>query len=223
MASSSAIIEPEHVLAPSQLELAIQGDELARRNLARELWPRVRNQMIYLVAIPHERDDLTQLAMIEILQSLHTYSHQGSFLGWADKITVRTAMRHLKKERWWRRCFLNELPQELIQHRGGAPADERVILRARLSVLLHKLTPDRRAALVLRYIHGYSIQEIAQLTQALENTVRGRLRTGKKQLKQLIERDDALRDFIDAFQDSGADDEDQDEDSSNSGDGRRRA
>lgn len=177
---------------------AAHGDETAQRELARELLTRIRAQMVYLVSIHHTRDDLTQLAIIEILKSLHNFNQQGSFWAWADRITVRTAMRHIKKERWWRRQFLNELP--LAQEANpSAPRAELFVLRRRLSALLHKLSPERRTVLVLRYVQGYSIQEIAQITESLENTVRGRLRTGKKQLKQLIVRDEALSHWVDQW------------------------
>lgn len=182
----------------ARVERAARGDEAAQRELARELLSRIRGQMVYLVSISHTRDDLTQLAIIEILKSLHNFNQQGSFWAWADRITVRTAMRHIKKERWWRRQFLNELPHA----QAASPSSQRAelyILRRRLSALLHKLSPDRRAVLVLRYVQGYSIQEIAQITESLENTVRGRLRTGKKQLKQLIVRDEALSQWVDQW------------------------
>lgn len=182
----------------ARVERAARGDEAAKRELARELLTRVRGQMVYLVAISHARDDLTQLAIIEILRSLHSFNQQGSFWAWADRITVRTAMRHVKKERWWRRHFLNELPHAQ-EARSTSQQAELFILRRRLSALLHKLTPERRVALLLRYVQGYSIQEIAQITESLENTVRGRLRTGKKQLKQLIVRDEALGQWVDQW------------------------
>ena len=62
-------------------------------------------------------------------------------------------------------------------------------LRRRLSGLLSRLSPERRTAVVLHYVQGYSVQEIAELTEAPANTVRDRLQVGKALLRKYLLKD----------------------------------
>ncbi len=68
-------------------------------------------------------------------------------------------------------------------------------VRMRLASLLERLPPERRTSVVLRWVHGYSIQEIADMTGVRLNTARGRLRKGKKELRELVLSDPVLRNW----------------------------
>ena len=68
--------------------------------------------------------------------------------------------------------------------------------RERLAALLEQLYYKNKAALILRYVKGYSIDEIANLLDCKKNTARGLLRRGKKQLKKSVQTDPVLRDWL---------------------------
>ena len=65
--------------------------------------------------------------------------------------------------------------------------------------------------MVLKLVQGYSIKEIARMTEARENTVRDRLRKGRKAMREMIERDEMLsqwaraRGILDAMDESDED------------------
>lgn len=179
----------QHDALHDLIERAVNADQHAQRLLVQQLMPRVSNSLIYLVSNPSDRDDILQMVFIQILKSLHAYSGQG-FYAWIDCITVRTAMRQIKKAKWWHIRFKNEPPHSTPAH---THTEDQVILRKRLTLLLQKLSPEHRTAIVLKHIHGYSIAEIANITDTLENTIRGRLRAGKKNLRGHIKRDATLR------------------------------
>ena len=58
--------------------------------------------------------------------------------------------------------------------------------------LLAGLKPKHRIALTLKLALGYSVAEIAAITDAPINTVRNRLRRGRKLLHAAIEKDELL-------------------------------
>jgi len=176
-----------------------QGDRNARRAMANRLFPRIRTTARYLAGNPVDADDLVQVSLMEVLDSAHTYSGNGSLEGWADRIAVRTCMRSIKQARRRRAVVeLSDEPEVLAQP-GDASAAERLRVRRRLSQLLQRLSPDRRSVLVLQLVHGYSIEEISEMTEAPVNTVRDRLRTGRQQLRKLVLRDPLLRDTGEAL------------------------
>ena len=67
------------------------------------------------------------------------------------------------------------------------------LARDRVATALARLPEERRTTLVLRLIFGHSIAEIAELTGVPSNTVRGRIRTGLKELRGSPEARRALR------------------------------
>ncbi len=180
-----------------------QGDLRARQQLAARLFDRVRATVSYLAGGDPDKDDLVQLSLVEILRSAGSFRAEGHLEGWADRITVRTSLRSLKTRRRRDEVLHAVDDAEAVLERmdtrasgGDAPElqaeAERRQLHRQLASLLGRLEPERRAAVLLRWVHGYSVEEIAELTDARVNTVRGRLRRGKRQLRKMILADPML-------------------------------
>lgn len=174
---------------------AAGGDPAAQRGLAERVFTMVVDTVRYLSAGHPDADDFVQLSLTEILRSAGTYSGLGHLEGWARRITVRTTMRALRKHRG-RAAVMTLVPDFHTEIDGRHEGLEtRIALRARLATLLGRLTPERRAAVVLRLVEGLSIDEIAEETDTARNTVRFRLRTALAQLRSLIVRDPVLREW----------------------------
>lgn len=180
-------------------QAAGEGDARANRELAERLLDRVRATVCYLAAGDRDADDLVQLALVAILRSARTFRGECSLERWGDRIAVRTALREIKRRRWRERIV--GLEGEVVREGQVSPDHDiqRRLLRERLALLLGQLSPDRRLAVTLHWMHGYSVQEIADIAGAPVNTIRDRLRTGKKQLKRHLNKDPALRDWARSF------------------------
>ncbi|MDY0002720.1 MAG: RNA polymerase sigma factor [Polyangia bacterium] len=171
------------------------GDPQATRVLAERLFDRMRATVHYLCGGDRDADDLSQLALVEVLRSAHGFRGDCPLERWADRIAVRTALRELRRRRW-REKIVN-LSDDPVPADRAAP-DERIFrrfLRRRLAGLLAKLTEDRRAAVMLHWVHGYSVAEIAEITESPVNTVRDRLQVAKRQLRTLINKDPGLSEW----------------------------
>lgn len=171
------------------------GDHHATRVLAERLFERTRATVHYLCGGDRDADDLSQLALVEVLRSAHSFRGDCPLERWADRITVRTALRELRRRRWREKIVtLCEAPLP----EGQAAPDERILrrfLRRRLAGLLAKLSEDRRTAVMLHWVHGYSVAEIAEITESPVNTVRDRLQVAKKQLRALLLKDPGLSEW----------------------------
>lgn len=148
--------------------------------------------MTYLAPNHPDVDDLVQRSLIEILRSAGTFRGESSLETWSDRIASRTAMRLIKQRA--RQAEVVTLvadpePDELF---SGEDEVMKAGLRRRLAGLLSRLSPERRAAVVLHHVHGYSVQEISDLTDTPVNTVRDRLRVGKALLRKYILNDAAF-------------------------------
>lgn len=61
-----------------------------------------------------------------------------------------------------------------------------------LQAYLRELPEAQRSALVLHHAHGYSLDEVAELTEVSPNTVKGRLRLGLATLRKLVRREQKI-------------------------------
>src|SRR5438067_1839429 len=83
----------------SLMRRVASGDKHAQRVLAHRLSGRVRRISQRLLRNAADADDGSQLALIEILRSAGTYKDISSIERWADRITVRTVLRHAREQR----------------------------------------------------------------------------------------------------------------------------
>ena len=139
-----------------------------------------------------DADDATQTSIVEILRSAKSYRGEGRLEGWCERITIRTTLR-LQRRQARRLALVDDAvdpdsiceaapPRKLIEELPGGE----------IRSYLETLSEDRYQALVLRHVHDYGIEEIAELTEVSPNTVKDRLRMARRQLRQLIRQ----REFI---------------------------
>jgi RNA polymerase sigma-70 factor (ECF subfamily) len=172
------------------------GDLAARRRLVERLLDRTRRTIGYVVGADREADDMAQIALIQILRSAGTFRGDCSLEFWADRIAIRTAMRELRRRKR-REQVEAGTPALQPDREPGADAEADLNrLRTHLALMLGKLTPERRTAIVLHHVQGYTIAEIAELTGSKINTVRDRLRVGRSQLRKRMLADPKLRSWL---------------------------
>lgn len=180
---------------------AVAGNKQALRKLAERLLPQVRTTIHYLALGDSDADDLVQLAMIEILQGLGSYRAESRLETWAIKITVRTAMHHLKNRRSrLKKLMLNisllRVDEESQEGSNPEQLSQQIQLRRQLKKLLNKLPVEQRTVIVLKLVHGYSLSEIANATESPVNTVRERLRVGRQKFRKHLAQDPTLNEWI---------------------------
>jgi RNA polymerase sigma factor (sigma-70 family) len=74
-------------------------------------------------------------------------------------------------------------------------------MRERVSNLLLELSYNKRITLVLHYLHGYEVTEVAEIVGVKVNTVRGRLRAARKWMRKRSLEDPILRQWIEGGSD----------------------
>lgn len=169
----------------SLVEAAARGDQQARRSLVERLIGRVRSTVVYLSPSSPDIDDITQRALMEILGSCNTYRGESRLEAWADRIVTRTALRQLQNRRTAeaREQGVDEVPEYPDWSHASQSPTELADEQREVATLLAKLPAERREALVLKHVQGYSVEEIAAATHTKVNTVRDRLRVGRAQLR----------------------------------------
>jgi RNA polymerase sigma-70 factor (ECF subfamily) len=167
------------------------SDPLARDQLARRLAPRIRRLTAAFLRNRADAEDAAQAAMLEVLSAAAAFRGESRLEAWADRITVRIAIRAARA----RRLASVRNPADLDPDEIASPALEPDVLGAlprSVFNYLDALPEVRRNALVLRHVLGYSLPEIAELTGVSVNTVKDRLLAAREAVRKLVRREVAL-------------------------------
>lgn len=169
---------------------ASQGDRAAQSIIARRVLSRVRKVARSLATSTADADDAAQHALLEVLRSCHSFRGDASLERWAARIATRAALRHLQRERK-RSTAGEEVVEDAADARGSAPSLAEDLPRG-LQAYLRELPEAQRNALVLHHALGYSLDEVAELTDVSPNTVKGRLRLGLAALRKCVRREQRI-------------------------------
>lgn len=168
-----------------QVRRAAEGVEEARAWLVKRVVGPVRAVARALLRNQADADDAAQKALLEVLVSAKTYRGDGSIEAWARRIAVRTALRHARSER-------RQATAAAVAHDGGdgmaaRPASSAMDALPRPVIeYLGELPEPQRNALLLHHALGYTVTEIAELSEVSHETVRGRLRLGTSALRKRV-------------------------------------
>jgi RNA polymerase sigma-70 factor, ECF subfamily len=155
------------------------GDRDAQRLVATRLMRRVQRLARALLRHREDANDASQLSLLEILRSARHFRGDSELEGWADRIVVRTTLRHARRGR--RRA---SDPLEDQRAPSIAPSGDQSVAATEY---LNLLSEGHRTVLLLRCGFEYSIEEIAEFTQASPNTVKDRLKRARECLRRSLE------------------------------------
>lgn len=133
----------------------------------------------YLVAMVRDRtlaEDLLQDVFCDVLRAEKQLPKIRDERAWLYGIARHRALRALRRGRRFRRVLAR-----LVDSRASEQqADD--ALTALLDLLERELSPDVRALILLRYLHGFQAAELAEMTGLSPDVVRQRLARGRARL-----------------------------------------
>lgn len=165
----------------------VKPGESSSEELARSATRLALRTAAAVVGSREEASDIAQDVAVDVLRSLHKLRDPNAFDAWVHRITVRHALRHLKKRR---SASAIETPLALLADAEQPPAPEELdrdtVLAARgvLAAALAELPPKQRLALALRYVHDLPDAEIAAALNCRPGTVHALLSRGRGALRQ---------------------------------------
>jgi len=163
------------------VESALDGYDLATRELVRRYERPVLNLIFRMVQDRATAEDLTQDAFLKVFRGLRTYDARWRFSAWILKIAHNTALDHLRRHRPHmvpldapagaeHATLADHLPDE----RGESPeaAVQRASLARSVDRALDRLRPEYRQVIVLRYQEELDYEEIARILELPLGTVK---------------------------------------------------
>jgi RNA polymerase sigma-70 factor, ECF subfamily len=128
-------------------------------------------------------DDVVQDVFLAVLKHLPTFRGQSSVATWVTRITIN-ACRAQRRKRVVRLAFLKRwMTQAPQSHEPGATDDERGETNERVRQAVGGLPNKYREVIVLRYLQGLTLDEVAEVLGATRAAVEVRLHRAKHMLK----------------------------------------
>ncbi|MDY7229963.1 RNA polymerase sigma factor [Hyalangium rubrum] len=183
--------------APSErvlLSRLRRGDPDAFEVLVREHQDRVYDFCVRMLGDREEAHDLVQEIFVSIHQNLGKFREDAKLSTWIFRISKNQCinrLKYLKRRGRGRSDEYGEVGEDVLSGAIGAPPTPDAALessreRARVQWAISQLEPDARMLVALRDIEGLSYEEIIEITELPEGTVKSRLHRAREKLADLL-------------------------------------
>ena len=182
-------------LDDQELVASVQaGDPRAASYLCDRLWPKVDATVRRLLGrFDSDQEDLAQISLIEIVNTIGNYRGDCSLDRWAQTITAHAVFKHIRRRNLERRLFSELLADD--HHAGPVQVERMSVTRQlleRVAVHLDKMNVERVWAFLLHDVMGYDLHEIAEMTGTSIAAAQSRLSRGRRDLHNRVGHDSDL-------------------------------
>ncbi len=170
-----------------------QGDQHAWGEVVRQFSRRIYNLAFRFTNSHAGAEDLTQEVFIRVYRSLEQYDPSlGDLSNWLMRLARNLIIDDYRK----RQRTPTDSSDDLSDHEYHLPASsdspqrslERKERRLQVLAAINKLSPDLRECVILRDIEELTYQEIVDLLQIPEGTVKSRINRGRIELAKVLRR-----------------------------------
>jgi RNA polymerase sigma-70 factor, ECF subfamily len=145
------------------------------------------------MAVVHSQEDALELAQesfVRAFENLNKFESRSSFSTWLYRITANIAIDFRRRERRHPTMRGEEAEteiQKLPSNVGDSFKEaQRGEMSRRIKDALDQLTPEHRAAILLREVEGLSYDEISDVLQCPRGTVMSRLHYARNHLREIL-------------------------------------
>ena len=175
------------------------GDSAIASALCNRLWPQVDRTIRKLLGRRDtDHEDLSQLALVEIVRTIDRYRGDCSLDTWSQTVTAHVVFKYIRRRRTERRIFADALAEEDMPPAPNA-GERRSLTRdilARVADHLEKMNEGRAWTFVMHELMGYELKEIAEMTNVSLAAAQSRLARGRRDLHQRVACDPELADLL---------------------------
>ena len=175
------------------------GDPVVAETFCRRVLPTVERTVRRLLGRDDgEREDLVQIAIIEIVRSIGRYRGASSLDTWVTSVTAHLVYKQIRRRSIERLVSLDGVEEEALpwsRSDGERSLATREIL-ARIVKHLDAVGDKLAWTFVLHDVLGYDLGEVGEMMNASEAAAQSRLVRGRRRLHERIARDPELADLF---------------------------
>lgn len=171
---------------------AQKGDRLAFAELVELYKDKLYNLGYRMLGNPQEAEDVAQETLLRAYANLHKYNASHKFSTWIYRIATNLCIDRMRKKK-----ADYSLDAEVDGVEGGTmytrlaspdrtPEEElvRTETQREVQAAIESLPENYRAAVILKYLHDMSLQEIADILEVPVSTIKTRIHRGREALRE---------------------------------------
>lgn len=171
------------------LEHARAGDPGAFGRLVQAYQRPVYNLAYRMLGNPEEAEDAAQETFLRAYSRLHQYNPKHKFSTWVFSIANHHCIDRLRRRRLTT-VPMDETPLVFALESDADQPEDKLLAEERaqeVQALIDQLAPQYRTPVILRYWHGYSYQEIAEIMEISLAAVKSRLFRARQKLAEVYQ------------------------------------
>lgn len=171
------------------------GDQAAFGELVKMYHSRVYGLVYRMVNNAEDAKELEQLTWVKAWNRLSSYKEESRFFTWLYRVAVNTALDFLRQRSRQKEVELNDdvhgepaIGAEQAASVTSSPDRdlEHDEIRRAFYRALEDLSPEHKAALILREVEGRSYKEIGEITKSRVGTVMSRIFYARKSIQEKL-------------------------------------
>ncbi len=176
------------------------GDEAAFRDIVERYQSKVFSIIHGIVRQRNDVEDIAQQVFSNVYFSLRNFDFRSSLITWIYKIAVNECFDYLRKKKVRKLVYESDMSEdesrrvENIDPAAGRPAGADVSLARRdyLVKLMDKVSDEEKQLLILKEVEGYSVEELSDMLNMNENTIKVKLFRARQKLVKAAQRIDRV-------------------------------
>ncbi|SFG39106.1 RNA polymerase sigma-70 factor, ECF subfamily [Desulfotomaculum arcticum] len=165
---------------------AKQGEKEAFGQLMVRFKGTVFRQAYAILNDPAEAEDIAQEAFLKVYYTLGKLGNEYAFASWLSRIVVHLCYDRIKKSKKEKEAFNRWRDEGRRNDSCRQGAIEHKQLQLNIAEAMQELSPEQRVVVTLRDVQGFTYDEIADIVQVPVGTVKSRIHTARKALKNLL-------------------------------------
>jgi RNA polymerase sigma-70 factor (ECF subfamily) len=166
----------------------LKGGDIGGLEVLVRLYQAKAYDAAYLITRNHaQAEDVVQAAFLRAFERIHQLHNVQAFGPWFLRSVVNSALS-AAKSRFESSVEVESV--EVVQIPALEPSLEEMLeaaeTKGEILAALERLSPDQRAAVVMRYYFDWSDAEVARRLEIPAGTVRRRLHDARRRLRQLL-------------------------------------
>ncbi len=163
------------------------GDRQAFGRLVGLYWDRLYRWLFHLTRDRHRAEDLTQETFLKALAAVGSFRPGTNFRAWLFRIGHNNFVNLKRTDKRAAHPLPDETPSRPAPSAETTASDREVVRRVQEAI--EGLSPDFRAALLLRAEAGLSFKEVAEVLGTTEETARWRVFKARQRLVGVLSPD----------------------------------
>ena len=166
------------------IEQTLLGNQRAYSELYDKTIEDVYKTAHFLIEEKSDVDDVVQEIYMQLYQSLSQFDRERPFRPWLIGLAVRQ-IHSYRRKRWMRLRIVKKAEEQRKPIEFDFSNDlVNKISNQELVTLIHKLPYKLKQVIILRYLHDYSQEEVANILDVPVGTVKSRIHAALKKLRQ---------------------------------------